>query len=115
MAKTVSDAVRAAVLTRCGMRCERCGLRMLQGLHVSHRQARGMGGARRGHDRLSNLNALCPKDHLRFVEVYPDLARREGWKVRDGYDTTKTAVLMWDGWHVLDDDGGRHLVVPPLL
>lgn len=83
---------------------------------MSHRQARGMGGARnRSHDRLSNINALCAGCHLGFVERYPDLAKREGWKVSNGLDTTKQAIRMWDGWFVIDDTGARQVVVKPVL
>ena len=91
-------------------RCERCGTRHMQGLHMSHRQARGMGGSKtrgRPHHRLSNVNALCAKCHLRFVEKYPTLAIAEGWKVKTGMDPSTIPILMYDGWHLCLDTGVR--------
>lgn len=109
--RTVRDSVRGKVLVRARNRCERCGVRRESGLQMSHRQARGMGGARsRGlpHDRLSNVNALCEKCHLRFVEARPFLAIEEGWKVPHGIDVLEVPIRMFDGWFLLDDSGARH-------
>jgi 5-methylcytosine-specific restriction endonuclease McrA len=110
MAQTVPQATRTSVLERSKFRCERCGTRQMQGLHMSHRQARGMGGSKtkgRPHHRLSNVNALCAKCHLRFVERYPTLAIAEGWKVKTGMDPSTIPILMHDGWWLCLDTGVR--------
>lgn len=75
-----------------------------------------MGGSRaRGkpHYRLSNVNALCPRCHLRFVEKYPTLAISEGWKVKTGFDPADIPLLMYDGWFFIDDEGARHATDDP--
>jgi hypothetical protein len=99
------------VLERSKFRCERCGLRQMTGLHMSHRQARGMGGARSrkviAHHRLANLNALCAGCHLRYVEAEPTLAYQDGWKVRRGLEPEDVPVRMWDGVWMLGNDGSR--------
>lgn len=111
--RTVPEVTRYAVLSRSQFRCERCGLRLLTGLHMSHRQSRGMGGAKgRPHARLSNINALCPKCHLRVVEKYPILAESEGFRCQSWQDTLLVPVRTHRGWVYLDDDGG--VSYPPL-
>lgn len=115
MSRTVPEVTRYAVMSRCQFRCERCGLRQMQGLHVSHRQPRGMGGSRsrtRPHHRLSNLNALCAKCHLRVVERSPVLAEAEGFRCQSWQDTLLVPVRMHYGWVFLDDRGG--VTFPPM-
>lgn len=115
MSQTVGPGIRIKVLERSKFRCERCGVRQMSGLHMSHRQARGMGGAKgKPHDRLSNVNALCAKCHLRFVEREPSLAELEGWKVRRGKVPMAVPIRMWDGWFILDDTGCRQEVMEPI-
>jgi hypothetical protein len=73
---------------------------------MSHRQPRGTGGAKRAkHDRLSNVNALCAKCHLGFVERYPAQAQEDGWKVRHGGNTSTVRFHAWFGWTTIDDAG----------
>lgn len=108
--RSVRDATRAIVLQRSQFRCERCGVRMLKGLHMSHRQARGMGGSSsrgRPHDRPSNVNSLCAKCHLTHVERYPEEAMEEGWRVPHGGDVLEVPIQMYDGVFLLDDEGAR--------
>ena len=115
MGQTVNAAVRVKVLERCRFRCERCGLRLPSGLHMSHRQPRGMGGQKgRPHDRLSNINALCPKCHLGFVEREPAEAERLGFRVRRGGSTRNTPFLAWFGWTSIDDAGAYDTVPDPV-
>lgn len=118
MSQTVPQLTRAAVLERSQFRCERCGVRKMQGLHMSHRIPRGSGGAKgaRGkpHSRLSNVNALCSKCHLSFVEANPTLAYDEGWKVRRGTDPMSVPIRMWEGWFIIDDTGARQMVMAPV-
>lgn len=110
MSKTVPDHIRATVLGRCQFKCERCGIKMMQGLHMSHRQARGMGGALTRkvvpHARPTNINALCSKCHLTHVERNPALAETEGWRVRRGTSPEETPIKTWWGWTYLTDEGG---------
>lgn len=109
MARTASDAARAALYVRAGSRCERCGLYRNGGLHVSHRQPRGMGGAlgRRvlTHDRLANLNLLCGYCHLGFVEQSIRESTAYGWRVPRGFQPEDFPVLTWRGWAYLTNDG----------
>lgn len=110
MSKTVPDHIRATVLGRCQFKCERCGIKMMQGLQMSHRQAKGMGGALSRkvipHARPANINALCSRCHLGFVEREPDLAARDGWKVRRGTQPEDVPVRTWWGWTLLTNEGG---------
>lgn len=110
MSRTVPDHIRASVLGRCQFRCERCGIKIMQGLHMSHRQARGMGGALTRkvvpHSRLANINALCARCHLGHVEREPAIAEAEGWKVRRGTNPEDVPIKMWHGWVRLSNEGG---------
>ena len=74
---------------------------------MSHRQPRGMGGTKgQTHHRLSNINALCAKCHLGFVEKYPEQAEADGWRVRRGASTRDTPFHAWFGLTSIDNDGG---------
>src|SRR5690348_13000452 len=52
--------LRKEVLARAGERCERCGIEHLQ-LEINHKTY-----ARRGHETLVDLEALCRNCHAEF-------------------------------------------------
>ena len=64
-----------------------------------------MGGSSR-KDRLSNLLWLHSACHLSVIEPHRDRAYKAGWLVRAGEEPSEVPVLMFDGWVLLDDDGG---------
>lgn len=104
--RTVPEMVRVALYARAGSRCERCALRATAGLHVSHRQPRGMGGKREDWSDLSQWNLLCPLCHLGHVEKLPREAAVEGWKVPRGEVAKLWPVRLWQGWAYLTPEGG---------
>jgi 5-methylcytosine-specific restriction endonuclease McrA len=85
---------------------------MMVGLHMSHRKPRGMGGGSGRHAALSNINALCPRCHLGYVEKSPNGALRDGWKVPQWQDPREVLVHLFTGWGYLRDDGS--IGSPPL-
>lgn len=82
---------------------------MMSGLHMSHRQPRGMGGATTRkvvpHSRPANINALCPSCHLGFVERYPAKAVEDGWKVTRGTEPEDVPIKAWWGWTLVTNAG----------
>lgn len=103
---TVPEKVRKRLYARAGDRCERCGIRRNVGLHVSHRIARGMGGKAEDWKDLSQWNLLCGMCHLGHVEMHPEEARLEGWKVPRGETSRNWPCRTWQGWAYLTPGGG---------
>ncbi len=110
--------VKTAVRKRAGggdtgeARCENCGIWLGRyGGQVQHRDARGMGGSRRGNT-ADNGGLLCgdPLDrstcHGR-AEARDAGMNERGWWLRNGQDPARTPVTLWDGREVrLTGDGG---------
>lgn len=113
MSRTVPEAVRERLYDRSRSRCERCGLRQVAGLHVSHRTPRGMGGRVEDWSDLSAWNLLCAPCHLRFVETNPQFAIVGGWKVPRWDDPRLVPCDLYWGWAYLTPDGSY--AIPPVL
>lgn len=111
--RTVPESVRARLHARSGSRCERCGILQKVGLHVSHRQAKQMGGRRENWTDLSQWNLLCSNCHLGHVERWPYAAASYGWKVHRWRSTLSEPCKTTWGWAFLTRDGAY--AWPPVL
>jgi hypothetical protein len=110
--KRFPEATRRALYVRAGNTCEMCGVVRRMGLHISHRIARGMGGAvNERWDDLSRYMLICGKCHA-IVEGRPAAAARFGWKSPRYVDPSKTMCWTWRGWVFLTPGGGY--TWPPL-
>lgn len=89
--------------------CALCG--STEALDAHHRIARGSGGSAKPAISfgMANLVALC-RQHHEYVEAHPDWARLKGLRVDRGQTPTAVPVKLWDGLHILNDDGSRTLV-----
>lgn len=100
--------VKQAILHRAVGRCDRCGLRADRA-HFHHRTPRRAGGTSREDLGLpSNGLLLHPKCHD-WVESKRKVAAQLGFLVGYGTPPVEAPVYLWNGWHMLTDDG---LAVP---
>lgn len=116
------EAQQARCRERDGNRCARCGRPAPAGNRQhQHRDPRGMGGRPDvlAH-RLSGLVLLCgwsatdPDGCHYWAEAHlTPVDRREGFRVPAGVDPLEWPVHYWDGWFLLDDEGGRTPCNPP--
>lgn len=109
--RAVEEAARKIVRARDGHRCQMCGASVLNiPSSVHHRRRRGMGGSAL-LERPSNLVRLCG-DGVQgchgFVESNRTQSTTRGWLLGYLDDPEATPLLCFDGWFVLDDNGGRH-------
>lgn len=67
-------------------------------------------------ERPSNLLRVCGhgnKDLCHgIVHGWPEAAHDDGWILWDTDDPETTAVLLFDGWFLLSDDGSRTPCAP---
>jgi hypothetical protein len=109
--RAVQDAARRIVRERDGHRCQMCGASIVdQPSSIHHRRRRGMGGSAL-LERASNLVRLCGTGTTGchgFVESQRTLATVRGWLLGYLDDPETTPLQCFDGWHTLDDLGGRH-------
>lgn len=106
-----SDAVKTLVLDRAKNRCELCGTRS-EASHFHHRQARQMGGSSNPHvGGPDNALLLHPSCHER-IERNRATSYLMGWLVTKQDDPATTPVRLWDGWFLLDREGGMLAVDP---
>lgn len=98
-------ALRERVRLRAKGVCDLCGLPARSSTHVHHRAPRGMGGSKQ-RDRLSNLLWLHSACHLAVIEPNRARAYEAGWLVKAGEEPAAVPVLLFDGWALLDDEGG---------
>jgi 5-methylcytosine-specific restriction endonuclease McrA len=109
--RAVQEAARRIVRERDGSRCQMCGLNILGGDGaIHHRIPKGMGGSAL-LESPANLVTLCgtgnaDKCHGK-AHRNPEWARNHGWIVSRSLDPADIPVDMWDGWFLLDDEGGR--------
>lgn len=89
----IPQAVKDALMDRCGGRCERCS--SYTGLDPHHRLKKGMGGTRDPQSHtLVNLLALCRQCH-RWVEhegVISGESYDKGWLVKRRRDFGPAAI-----------------------
>jgi 5-methylcytosine-specific restriction protein A len=103
-------AVRQAVLTRAGLRCERCGTSVEQGpRQVHHRKPRGMGGSTEaGINSPANLLLLCPSCHV-AVESSRKASFEQGWLVHRDHDPARVPVWIARRGFVLLNSVGDYI------
>jgi hypothetical protein len=110
------DAFRKVVLDRDGTTCQCCGIDVtLKLASIQHRIPRGAGGSalvnRPSNGVLMCGSATTPSSCHNRVEHEDRLwGERTGWllpKINRGIDTTQEPILLFNGWHLLDDFGGR--------
>lgn len=117
--RAVQEAARRVVRERDSHLCQRCGRSIVDVQSaVHHRRRKGMGGSA-VLERPSNLLRICGhgnKDLCHgIVHGYPDQAHDNGWILWDTEDPEFTPVLLFDGWHLLDDEGNRTPCAPPRI
>lgn len=79
-------------------------MKVVHGLEMSHRRARGMGGSTKGQDDPALYNGLCHHCHA-WVEANPFEAKRWGWKVPRGRGLSEWPCKTWEGWKLLTSAG----------
>lgn len=109
---TFSSKVRALIEARASdlpdgrSRCEviaSCSYGLKTQFH--HRRPRGMGGSRRSDTNLAaNGLAVCDACHA-YIESERDVARENGWLVRQTRDPIDVVVLRRGVWVFLDNNG----------
>lgn len=116
--RKVQEDARTVVLERDNNTCQRCGANVLYKLaSVQHRIARGRGGT--ASLRVwspSNMVLMCgsattPGSCHNFVENEErEQGKDEGWVLpmnNPSIDPANEPILLYDGWHLLSDDGSR--------
>lgn len=108
-AKKDIDRARSYVRGRDGFVCQMCGNHLGVG-SIHHRKPKGMGGSAL-LEQASNLVTLCGSDNVTGchgkAHSNPRWARNHGWIVARSMEPTEIPIDMFDGWHTLDDLGGR--------
>ena len=107
-----SNVVRARLMARSGGFCEVRGATCWdEASQAHHRRPRGLGGSRSPQTgQASNGLMVCLPCHS-YVEANRELARDNGWLVRQGYNPTDVPVWRRRRWVLLDDEGGLSPVV----
>lgn len=108
-----TSAQRLALWIRSGGACERCGRKVgRKGWDAHHRVKQSLGGL----EYLSNLVLVDRACHNAVHRADQQaLELRLGWLVRSWlYADQNPPILLWDGWHSLDDGGGKARVDSPL-
>lgn len=99
-------SVRVLIIGRARGLCECCG-EAKPSMHAHHRRCRGMGSTRRPETNLAaNGLWLAAECHER-VESRREWAYEHGLLVRQHQTPSAVPVLLYDGWWVLDDEGGK--------
>lgn len=117
--RAVQEAARRVVRRRDDEHCQMCGKPLWPGdKSVHHRLNRGRGGSAK-LERASVLITVCGDgtrgDHGRVTEN-PEWAGTIGWLLprnNPDIDPTQEPILLFDGWHLLDDEGNRTPCAPP--
>lgn len=100
------------MLERDGYHCYHCGT--TEGLVPNHRRNRGMGGSK-AREVPSNVVTLCSSVNglIESDDRWAELARRYGWKLREGEDPL--GVPAYDRqartWYMFDDTWSRMKVL----
>jgi DNA-binding CsgD family transcriptional regulator len=110
-AKAALPKAQQVVKVRAGMRCEKCGASTKWvGAEIHHRLPRGRGGTSDASiNSPANLLNLCKPCHA-GIESDREEAKASGWLLprnNPDIDPSKEPLLCFDGWHTLDDHGGR--------
>lgn len=118
------DAFREVVLARDGTTCQCCGVDVMHKLaSIQHRIPRGAGGSalvnRPSNGVLVCGSATTPGSCHNWMEHEERaIAEAQGWllpKCNADIDPEQEPILLFDGWHLLSDDGSRTPTPSPLL
>jgi hypothetical protein len=119
--RAVKDAARKLVRTRDGHYCQMCGKSIVdRPSSIHHRINKGRGGSAL-LERASILIRLCGDGVFGchgWIGREPTAAGMTGWLLprnNPDIDPTKEPILTFEGWWLLDDEGGRTSVESPLL
>lgn len=111
--RAVEEAARRLVRQRDGHWCQMCGQSIVdRPSSIHHRLNRGNGGSAK-LERASILIRLCGDGVFQchgWIGQHPKLAGETGWLLprnNPDIDPTQEPILLFDGWHLLSDDGGR--------
>lgn len=116
-------AARNLVKARDGAHCQMCGKWLLEGVvvrSIHHRLNRGRGGSAL-LERASILITLCGDGVFGchgWIGREPKAAGMTGWLLprnNPDIDPTQEPILTFEGWYLLDDEGGRTPCESPLL
>lgn len=113
------DAARTLVRNRDSHLCQLCG-RPLEWVQNAqhHRRWKGMGGSA-VLERASVLISVCGQGNkdLCHGEIHgnPEHAHDIGWILWATDDPETTPILTFQGWRLLDDEGGWSPCESPLL
>lgn len=116
------EAARTLVRARDEQRCQMCGRWLWESgsYSVHHRLNRGRGGSAL-LERASILIHLCGDGVLGchgWVTNHPEAAAQTGWLLprnNPDIDPTREPILTFEGWRILDDQGGWTSCESPLL
>lgn len=96
--------VKEQILHRSRFFCDRCGMRAEHG-QFHHRAPRRAGGTSLEYLGLpSNGLLLHPSCHD-FVESKRKISAQLGFLVGYGTRPADAPIMLWSGWHLLNDDG----------
>jgi hypothetical protein len=110
-----TNEVKELILSRAEWRCDRCGLRADSG-HFHHRTPRRAGGSVREDLGLPSNGLYLHSNCHDFIESRRKVAAQLGFLVGYGSLPRDVPVMLWNGWHLLLDDGGKQrLPGPPPL
>jgi hypothetical protein len=120
--RAVQDAARRIVRERDGHRCQMCSRSIVDfPSNVHHRINRGSGGSAK-LERASLLIRICGSGTTYCHGWVTEHARKgdrcNGWvlpKLNADVDPTQEPILLFDGWHLLDDEGNRTPCAPPRI
>jgi hypothetical protein len=111
--RAVQEAARRIVRERDGDTCQMCGRNLVgQVRSVHHRLNKGRGGSAL-LERASILITVCGDGWIGChgrVTRNPDWAGMQGWLLprnNPGIDPEQEPILLFDGWHLLADEGNR--------
>lgn len=119
--RAVQDAARSLVRARDGHWCQMCGCSIVdRPSSIHHRLNRGNGGSAL-LERASILIRLCGDGVFGchgWIGRNPTAAGQTGWLLprnNPDIDPTQEPILTYEGWRLLDDEGGWTPCDSPLL